>query len=91
MTAAGETSWYHFAEAILEEFSHTPRDTPWIAGATGNLPRLTRRVTPISTAEYPTPARRPAYSALSNSRLLQAFGFQLPGWREQLHSVFHTA
>jgi dTDP-4-dehydrorhamnose reductase len=90
MTAAGETSWHQFAEAILEERSHAPRDTPWIAAATGNLPQITRRVTPISTAEYPTPARRPAYSVLSNSRLLQSFGFQLPGWREQLHSVFQA-
>jgi dTDP-4-dehydrorhamnose reductase len=91
VTAVGETSWHQFAEVILEERSHAPRDTPWIAAATGNLPQITRRVTPISTAEYPTPARRPAYSVLSNSRLLQTFGFQLPGWRDQLHSVFHTA
>ncbi len=91
MTAGGETSWHHFAEAILDELSLAPREASWIASATGNLPRLTRRVTPIATAEYPTPARRPPYSVLSNSRLLQTFGFNLPAWREQLHSVFQTA
>lgn len=91
MTAAGETSWHHFAEAILEECSLAPRGVPWIEAATGNLPLLTRRVTPITTAEYPTSARRPAYSVLSNSRLQRTFGFRLPGWREQLHSVFQTS
>jgi dTDP-4-dehydrorhamnose reductase len=88
MTASGETSWHQFAEAILEERALAPRDTLWIAAATGNLPQLTRRVIPISTAEFPTPARRPGNSVLSNSRLLRTFGFQLPAWREQLHSVF---
>ena len=88
MTAAGETSWHQFAEAILEERSRVSSDVPWLAAATGNLPLLTRRVVPISTAEYPTPARRPAYSVLSNARLQQTFGFQLPHWRDQLHSIF---
>lgn len=91
MTAGGETSWYEFALAVLQERGRTPGETPWIQAATGGCPQITRRVTPITTAEYPTPARRPAYSVLSNTRLQQTFGFQLPNWREQLHSVFRTA
>jgi dTDP-4-dehydrorhamnose reductase len=88
MTAGGETTWYDFTNAILEEAAKTPKATPWFAAATGSLPLITRRVIPITTDEYPTPARRPAYSVLSNARLTRTFSVQLPDWREQLHSVF---
>lgn len=105
MTAAGETTWYEFAKAILEEASRArtsaedptrplskgPRDSPrflWLAGATKGLPLISRRVLPISTGEYPTPARRPAYSVLSNSRLQETFGIALLDWRTQLHRCF---
>ena len=88
MTAAGATSWYEFAEAIMEKASQIPPNTPWMAEATGGRPLITRRIIPITTAEFPTPARRPAYSVLSNNRLARIFGFQMPDWRTQLHSVF---
>lgn len=88
MTSAGETTWYGFAKAILEDAAQMPQSAPWFAAATGGRPLVARRVIPISTAEYPTPARRPAYSLLSNSRLTQTFGVQLPDWRTQLHSAF---
>ena len=39
-------------------------------------------VKPITTAEYPTPARRPANSRLDCSKLSAAFGITLPDWRE---------
>lgn len=88
MTAAGETSWYEFAKAILEEASNVRADRAWFAAATGGRPLTARRVVPITAAEYPTPARRPAYSVLSNARLAGTFAVQLPDWRKQLHSVF---
>ena len=88
MTAAGATSWYEFAKAIVEEASQLPPDTPWMAAATGGRPLLTRRIVPITVAEFSTPASRPAYSVLSNNRLAQTFGFQLSDWRTQLHSAF---
>ncbi len=88
MTAGGETSWYDFTNAILEEAAKTPAAAPWFAAATNSLPLITRRVIPITTDEYPTPARRPAYSVLSNARLNRTFSLQLPDWRKQLHSVF---
>lgn len=88
MTAAGRTSWFEFAEAILERASRTPQSSAWFAAATGGHPLAVRRLTPITTAEYKTLARRPAYSVLSNARLKQVFGLELPDWRAQLNSAF---
>jgi dTDP-4-dehydrorhamnose reductase len=42
------------------------------------------RLLPIATADYPTPARRPAYGVLATSRFESTFGFALPSWREAL-------
>jgi dTDP-4-dehydrorhamnose reductase len=48
----------------------------------GDAPRPS--IVPIATAEYPTPARRPAYGVLSTARFEATFGFALPDWREDL-------
>ena len=88
MTAQGVTTWFGFAEAILEEVSP---EHPWVETATSGHPLIGRRIVPITTAEYPTPACRPAYSVLSNSRLTQTFGVQLPNWRTQLRSAVTTS
>lgn len=71
LTAGGETSWYGFTEAILDVFNPQPR------------PKLT----PITTDQYPTAAKRPAYSVLSNDKLARTFGIRLPDWRRQLELV----
>ena len=42
------------------------------------------RVVPITTAEYPTPAKRPGWSVLGTARFERAFGFALPDWRASL-------
>ncbi|MGI9319640.1 MAG: dTDP-4-dehydrorhamnose reductase [bacterium] len=42
------------------------------------------KVIPIASSEYPTPAPRPAYSALSNDKLKQQFGLELPHWQNAL-------
>lgn len=75
LVAAGETSWHGFAEAIMDE-----------ALAAGLLARRPR-VLPITTADYPTPARRPAYSVLDTTRLRWDFGIIAPEWRGGLHAV----
>ena len=66
LTAAGQTSWFGFASAIVSNLSQAPR------------------MTPITTAEYPLPAQRPAYSIMSSARLARTFGIELPDWRAAL-------
>jgi dTDP-4-dehydrorhamnose reductase len=88
MTAAGETSWHEFAKAILDDASSATQALPWFKSATNGMPLLTQRIIPITTAEYPTPASRPAYSVLSTARLRDRFGVTLPSWRAQLQSLF---
>jgi len=88
MTASGKTNWFEFAKAILEEASRMPPGIPWFETATKGQPLVTRRITPIATEQYPTPARRPAYSVLSNSSLKQDFGLELPAWSMELRAVF---
>jgi dTDP-4-dehydrorhamnose reductase len=88
MTAAGETSWFEFAKAILDEASSAAQTIPWIKSASNGMPFITERIIPITTAEYPTPASRPAYSVLSTARLRDCFGVSLPPWRAQLQSLF---
>jgi len=88
LTAAGETTWYDFARAIIEEASHTSQSIPWFAAATSGRPLATRHIIPITAQEYPTAAARPAYSVLSNSRVVQKFGVVLPDWRTQMQRCF---
>jgi dTDP-4-dehydrorhamnose reductase len=87
MSAGGLTTWCDFAEAILDEVSHAPPDLSWLGAATGGRTLRAKRIRPITTAQYPTLARRPAYSVLSNARLAQGFGIRLADWRVQLHSA----
>jgi len=68
MTCQGETNWHRFAQTILE------------LSCPDNMPKLLA----ISTKEYPTPAIRPTYSVLSNTKLQKHFGIQLPHWEHAL-------
>jgi dTDP-4-dehydrorhamnose reductase len=71
LTAGGRVSWCGFAKAIIEATrSRRGGDAP--------------KVTPITTAEYPLPARRPANSVLSNQKFLRAFGLVCPTWDHAL-------
>jgi len=75
LTATGQTSWHGFAEALLGE-----------AHAVGLISRLPQ-VVPITTADYPTPARRPAYSCLDCGSLVADFQVDLPEWRQGMADV----
>jgi dTDP-4-dehydrorhamnose reductase len=91
MTAGGETNWYEFANLILQHVRRQSQVADWIYAATRNRPITVRRIIPIKTDEYPTPARRPAYSVLSNRRLNEKLGVFLPDWKAQLHALFSNA
>jgi len=54
----------------------------------GDVPRP--RILPITTAEYPTPARRPAYGVLATAKFERTFGFALRDWREELAACFQS-
>ena len=72
---AGAASWYDFAVAIGDE-----------AVAAGLL-AAAAAVLPITTADYPTPARRPGYSLLDCSSSREALGLQPLHWRAALRGV----
>ena len=75
LVASGATTWHGFASAIFEQ-----------AAANGVLP-CQPRIIPIDSADYPTPAVRPAWSLLDNTGFQQHFGFHLPDWQQGLREV----
>lgn len=76
MTNAGSASWYEFACDILKEYKHLHKQP--------EIKFEINQIKPISTAEYPTLASRPANSKLDNSKLAKTFGIVLPRWQDGL-------
>ena len=70
-TCAGATTWYGFAKAIFAEAARLDH-------------RAWPQVEPIATELFPTPAKRPRNSVLSNDKLHKRFGVQLPEWEPEL-------
>jgi dTDP-4-dehydrorhamnose reductase len=87
LSASGVASRFDFSQAICDEMSSGPIPS-WASAAMEGRPFVLKRLIPITTAEFPTPAVRPLYSALSNERFCQTFGIVLPDWRTQLHHTF---
>lgn len=75
LTASGQTSWHGFAEAIFAE------------AVTAGLMAKVPAVEAISSAEYPTPAKRPSWSVLDNHKLQHDFDIVLPPWQDGLRKV----
>ena len=73
MTARGETTWADFAENIFA-----------VSAAQGGPSAVVKRIT---TADYPTPAIRPANSRLNCSLAASVHGVSLPEWRGSLKAV----
>ena len=73
MTACGDASWADFAEAIFAA-----------SAAQGGPAARVRRIT---TADYPTPATRPANSRLDCGQIAKVHGVALPDWRQSLETV----
>ena len=78
---AGATTWFGLAVATFEEAARHGAKVPEVA--------------PIMTADWPTPAKRPANSRLDCTRLHDVFGIRLPHWRASLtrtvDTIFATA
>ncbi|MGD0105433.1 MAG: dTDP-4-dehydrorhamnose reductase [Rhodopila sp.] len=78
---SGATTWFGLAVATFEEAARHGAKVPEVA--------------PIMTADWPTPAKRPANSRLDCTRLHDVFGIRLPHWRDSLtrtvDSIFATA
>ncbi|NEO98468.1 MAG: dTDP-4-dehydrorhamnose reductase [Symploca sp. SIO2E9] len=74
-TNSGAISWYDFAIAIFEEAQQL------------GFPVKVKRVVPITTTEYPTPAKRPAYSVLSSKKISVVLGTHPPHWRQGLRQM----
>lgn len=73
LAASGSANWHTFASRIVEMMPAAERRC--------------REVVAIPSAEYPTPARRPAYSVLDCGKLEKTFGLRLPDWAEALPLV----
>jgi dTDP-4-dehydrorhamnose reductase len=74
MTCADSTTWFGFAKAIF-------------ASAEQRLQVKPPELTPLATKYYPTPARRPHNSILSNQKLYDRFGVRLATWQAALDDV----
>jgi dTDP-4-dehydrorhamnose reductase len=73
LAASGHTSWYEFARTIIDLMPDEGKTC--------------KSIQPITTSEYPLPARRPAFSVLSCEKLKATFGLQLPQWDDSLRQV----
>ena len=74
-TNSGVASWYDLAIATFTEARQL------------GFPLKIERVLPITTAEFPTPTQRPAYSVLSKGKIIKALGGYPPYWRESLKTM----
>lgn len=70
--AGGVTNWHEYAGRVIDR-----------ARAAGQPIRVEpQAIRPINTADYPTPAKRPANSRLDTTKLRDTFGIRLPDWKE---------
>jgi len=77
VVAGGETNWCDYARFVIAE-----------ALAAGMSLKVTpEMVFPLTTADYPTPAKRPANSRLDTSRFRNTFGLHLPNWQVGIRHV----
>ncbi|WP_455872915.1 dTDP-4-dehydrorhamnose reductase [Rhizobium yanglingense] len=76
LTGSGEASWADFAEEIFGELHKSG----------GKSIRVER----ITTADYPTPAKRPANSRLSGDKLARIYGIRLPDWKQSMRIVMQV-
>jgi dTDP-4-dehydrorhamnose reductase len=77
VSASGETNWCDYARFVIGE-----------ALAAGKVLKVgPDAITPLTTAQYPTPAKRPANSRLDTSHFRSTFGLRLPHWQESVRHI----
>ena len=81
LSAGGETTWFGFAQAIVERLARRP---DWPEG------RPVPGVVPISTDESGRAAKRPAYGVLDSTALRKAFEVEMEGWEAALDRCLGT-
>lgn len=72
----GEISWYDFAEAIAAEMDEY------------GMEKSVKKISSITTAEFPTPAKRPKYSVLNKAKYESVTGVKTPDWQCGLKDYF---
>ena len=70
------TSWHGFAEEIFKQAAKRGLKAPKVLNS-------------ITTAEYPTPAARPAWSVLSLNKIQETFSVNIPSWKDSLNTYFN--
>ncbi len=85
LTNAESTSWHGFSREIVNEYNRLESERNWPA-----LKVNVENIVAITTAEYPTPAARPANSKLDNSKLKSVFNVALPSWQQGLRQVMQA-
>lgn len=84
-TNTGEASWYEFSCEIVNNYNALKHANNWPV-----LKIDVENIAAISTADYPTPAVRPANSKLDNTKLKNVFKLELPSWQQGLQQVMQT-
>lgn len=69
LVASGETSWFDYAQYVFEQAENI------------GLSLTVKKVNPIATTAYPTPAKRPHNSRLNNQKIQQTFHLVMPEWK----------
>jgi dTDP-4-dehydrorhamnose reductase len=75
LTAGGHTSRYAFAQAIIDAMKEV-----------SGIPDGWASIKPITSGQYPLPARRPPYPVTSAAKIKRVFGIEMPRWEDQLRS-----
>lgn len=77
VTDLGEITWFDFTKEIFAQGVEC-----------GLITNKNCVINPCTTEEYPTPAKRPAYSVLDKTKVQETLGIALPDWRESLAGFF---
>lgn len=70
--ASGQTSWFAYAQFVLEQASSLPQAPPF----------MVNEIVPVATSDFPTVAQRPNNSRLNCSKLQNTLGLMLPPWQQ---------